>query len=215
MPDQPADRRGAHRFAVVMDAEATDLLTRSTVKLRCSDISISGCYLDFLNPIPDGTDITVKISRDNGVFETPAKVVYNHPGMGLGIRFVASPRHADLLLVTGPVSRHMRVALQRTYEATPEPRLVVAVGNCGCTGGVFGENYASCGRVANVIPVDVAIPGCPPTPTDLLKGILAAVDRRRAGVSGDRLPLTPSPSLEAEGDLGAGNGSQPFPESPA
>jgi len=100
---------------------------------------------------------------------------------GLGIRFVASPRHADLLLVTGPVSRHMRVALQRTYQATPEPRLVVAVGDCGCSGGVFGESYASCGRVANVIPVDVAIPGCPPTPIDLLKGILAAVDRRRAG----------------------------------
>jgi Ni,Fe-hydrogenase III small subunit len=97
---------------------------------------------------------------------------------GLGIRFVASPRHADLLLVTGPVSRHMRVALERTYEAVPEPRLVVAVGDCGCTGGVFGESYASCGRVANVIPVDVAVPGCPPTPIDLLKGILAAVDRR-------------------------------------
>jgi Ni,Fe-hydrogenase III small subunit len=91
---------------------------------------------------------------------------------------VASPRHADLLLVTGPVSRHMRVALLRTYQATPEPRLVVAVGDCGCTGGVFGENYASCGRVANVVPVDVTIPGCPPTPIDLLKGILAAVDRR-------------------------------------
>jgi Ni,Fe-hydrogenase III small subunit len=100
---------------------------------------------------------------------------------GLGIRFVASPRHADMLLVTGPVSRHMRVALQRTYQATPEPRLVVAVGDCGCSGGVFGESYASCGRVANVIPVDVAIPGCPPTPIDLLKGILAAVDRRPDG----------------------------------
>ncbi|HEX4597556.1 MAG TPA: NADH-quinone oxidoreductase subunit B family protein [Burkholderiaceae bacterium] len=97
---------------------------------------------------------------------------------GLGIRFVASPRHADLLLVTGPVSRHMRVALERTYEAMPEPRVVVAVGDCGCTGGVFGEGYASCGRVANVIPVDVAVPGCPPTPVDLLKGILAAVGRR-------------------------------------
>src|SRR5215469_3486107 len=96
---------------------------------------------------------------------------------GLGIRFVASPRHADLLLVTGPVSRHMRVALERTFEAVPEPRLVVAVGDCGCTGGVFGESYASCGRVANVIPVDVAIPGCPPAPVDLLRGILAAVDR--------------------------------------
>jgi Ni,Fe-hydrogenase III small subunit len=96
---------------------------------------------------------------------------------GLGIRFVASPRHADLLLVTGPVARNMEVALRRTWEATPEPRLVVAVGDCGCTGGVFGESYASCGRVANVIPVDVAVPGCPPTPAALMEGILKAVRR--------------------------------------
>ena len=94
---------------------------------------------------------------------------------GLGIRFVASPRHADLLLVTGPVSKHMAIALQRTYDATPEPRLVVAVGDCGCTGGIFGESYASLGRVSNVIPVDVEIPGCPPTPSALLAGILAAI----------------------------------------
>jgi len=98
---------------------------------------------------------------------------------GLGIRFVASPRHADLLLVTGPVSRHMEAALLRTYEATPEPKLVVALGDCGCTGGVFGESYASRGRVSNVIPVDVAIPGCPPTPTRILQGILTAVSSRR------------------------------------
>jgi Ni,Fe-hydrogenase III small subunit len=94
---------------------------------------------------------------------------------GLGIRFVASPRHADLLLVTGPVSKHMAIALQRTYDATPEPKLVVAVGDCGCTGGIFGESYASLGRVANVIPVDVEIRGCPPTPSALLAGILAAI----------------------------------------
>ena len=94
---------------------------------------------------------------------------------GLGIRFVASPRHADLLLVTGPVSRNMELALGRTYEATPAPKLVVAVGDCGCSGGIFGESYASLGRVANVIPVDVEIPGCPPTPTALLQGILAAI----------------------------------------
>jgi Ni,Fe-hydrogenase III small subunit len=94
---------------------------------------------------------------------------------GLGIRFVASPRHADLLLVTGPVSRNMEVALLRTYEATPEPKLVVALGDCGCDGGIFGESYASCGRVANVIPVDVAVPGCPPTPSAIIQGILAAV----------------------------------------
>src|SRR5579872_3354071 len=94
---------------------------------------------------------------------------------GLGIRFVASPRHADLLLVTGPVSKHMEVALKRTYAATPSPKLVVAVGDCGCTGGIFGESYASCGRVSNVIPVDAAIPGCPPSPTQILRGILAAI----------------------------------------
>ena len=79
---------------------------------------------------------------------------------GLGIRFVASPRHADLLLVTGPVSRHMAEALRRTFEATPEPRLVVAVGECGCNGGIFGQSYASCGAVSQVIPVDVFVTGC-------------------------------------------------------
>jgi Ni,Fe-hydrogenase III small subunit len=94
---------------------------------------------------------------------------------GLGIRFVASPRHADMLLVTGPVSKHMAIAVRRAYDATPDPKLVVAVGDCGCTGGIFGESYASLGRVANVIPVDVEIAGCPPPPTALLQGILAAV----------------------------------------
>ncbi len=94
---------------------------------------------------------------------------------GLGIRFVASPRHADMLLVTGPVSRHMAIALKRTYEATPDPKLVVAAGDCACNGGIFGESYATIGRVANLIPVDVEVPGCPPTPTALLQGILAAI----------------------------------------
>jgi Ni,Fe-hydrogenase III small subunit len=96
---------------------------------------------------------------------------------GLGIRFVASPRHADMLLVTGPVSRNMAPALQRTYDATPEPKLVVAVGDCGCDGGIFGESYATCGGVASILPVDVAIPGCPPPPLEVLRGILAAVRR--------------------------------------
>jgi Ni,Fe-hydrogenase III small subunit len=95
---------------------------------------------------------------------------------GLGIRFVASPRHADMLLVTGPVSRNMEIALRRTYDATPEPRFVVAVGDCGCSGGIFGESYASCGRVSNVIPVDVAVPGCPPTPLAIMQGILTAIE---------------------------------------
>lgn len=98
---------------------------------------------------------------------------------GLGIRFVASPRHADLLLVTGPVSRNMAVALQRTYAATPDPKLVVAIGDCGCTGGIFGESYASCGRVSSVVPVDVAVPGCPPTPMAIMQGILTAISCQR------------------------------------
>jgi len=98
---------------------------------------------------------------------------------GLGVRFVASPRHADLLLVTGPVARNMELALKRTYDATPEPKLVVAIGDCGCTGGIFGSSYASAGRVSNVIPVNAAVPGCPPHPNRILAGILTAVTAAR------------------------------------
>jgi Ni,Fe-hydrogenase III small subunit/formate hydrogenlyase subunit 6/NADH:ubiquinone oxidoreductase subunit I len=94
-----------------------------------------------------------------------------------GIHFVASPRHADMLLVTGPVTRNMELALRKTYDAMPGPRLVVAVGACGCSGGVFGRNYATVGGVDKVIPVDVYIPGCPPNPCALLYGILLAIDR--------------------------------------
>ena len=94
-----------------------------------------------------------------------------------GIHFVASPRHADMLLVTGPVTRNMELALRKTYDAMPAPRIVVAVGACGCSGGIFGQNYASLGGVDQVIPVDVYIPGCPPNPHALLHGILLAVGR--------------------------------------
>jgi Ni,Fe-hydrogenase III small subunit/ferredoxin len=94
-----------------------------------------------------------------------------------GIHFVASPRHADMLLVTGPVTRNMELALLKTYRATPDPKLVVAVGACGISGGIFGEHYASLGGVDNVVPVDVYVPGCPPRPEALLHGILLAVGR--------------------------------------
>jgi Ni,Fe-hydrogenase III small subunit/formate hydrogenlyase subunit 6/NADH:ubiquinone oxidoreductase subunit I len=98
-----------------------------------------------------------------------------------GVRFVASPRHADLLLVTGPVTRNMEIALRRTYEATPEPRIVVAVGACGCSGGIFGEGtYASLGGVDRVVPVDVYVPGCPPRPHAILNGLLVAMGLRQA-----------------------------------
>ena len=97
---------------------------------------------------------------------------------GAGIKFVASPRHADLLLVTGPVSANMEEALRRTYDAIPDPKLVIAVGDCGTCGGIFGTSYATRGSVANVIPVSHTIAGCPPTPTAILGGILQAATVR-------------------------------------
>jgi len=93
-----------------------------------------------------------------------------------GLRFVASPRHADVLLVTGPVTKNMREALERTYAATPDPKWVVAVGNCAVDGGIFAGSYAVTGGVGNVVPVDLHIRGCPPNPTELLKGLLALLE---------------------------------------
>ena len=93
-----------------------------------------------------------------------------------GLHFVASPRHADVLMVTGPVTKNMREALERTYAATPGPKWVVAVGNCAVDGGIFAGSYAVTGGVDKVIPVDLHIKGCPPTPTDLLKGLLALLE---------------------------------------
>ncbi|HEX9752627.1 MAG TPA: NADH-quinone oxidoreductase subunit NuoB [Methyloceanibacter sp.] len=93
-----------------------------------------------------------------------------------GLRFVASPRHADVLLVTGPVTKNMREALMRTYAATPDPKWVVAVGNCAVDGGIFAGSYAVTGGVGNVVPVDLHIRGCPPNPTELLKGLLALLE---------------------------------------
>ncbi|MHB1021251.1 MAG: NADH-quinone oxidoreductase subunit B family protein [Acidobacteriaceae bacterium] len=94
---------------------------------------------------------------------------------GTGIKFVASPRHADLLLVTGPVSVNMEEALKRTYDAVPDPKFVVAVGDCGACGGIFATSYASRGGVANLIPVNCTVTGCPPSPTAILQGILQTV----------------------------------------
>ena len=99
-----------------------------------------------------------------------------------GLHFVASPRHADMLLVTGPVTRNMEIALKQTYDATPHPKLVVAVGACGISGGIFGQTFASVGGVDKVVPVDMYIPGCPPRPEALLQGILLAIGQ----ISGKR-----------------------------
>ncbi len=94
-----------------------------------------------------------------------------------GLRFVASPRHADVLLVTGPVTHNMHEALVRTWRATPDPKWVIAAGDCACTGGVFAGSYACIGPVANAIPVDLHIKGCPPTPLQLLEGLLALLEQ--------------------------------------
>jgi Ni,Fe-hydrogenase III small subunit len=97
-----------------------------------------------------------------------------------GMRFVASPRHADVLLVTGPVAHNMKVALERTYAATPDPKYVVAVGDCAAGCGVFSNSYAVVGSVEKVIPVDLHIRGCPPRPIELLKGLVALLDKAAA-----------------------------------
>lgn len=93
-----------------------------------------------------------------------------------GLRFVASPRHADVLLVTGPVSLNMREALIRTWRSTPDPKWVVAAGDCACTGGVFAGSYAVAGRVEDVVPVDLHLPGCPPSPVQFLEGLMALIE---------------------------------------
>src|ERR1700732_1707633 len=97
-----------------------------------------------------------------------------------GLRFVASPRHADVLMVTGPVTKNMREALQRTYDATPDPKWVVAVGDCALDGGIFAASYAVAGGVNAVVPVDLHIRGCPPTPLQLLQGLLALLQQGSA-----------------------------------
>jgi Ni,Fe-hydrogenase III small subunit len=97
-----------------------------------------------------------------------------------GIRFVASPRHADVLMVTGPVTKNMREALERTYHATPNPKWVVAVGDCARDGGCFAGSYAVVGGVSQVVPVDLHIPGCPPSPAKILQGLLSLLDRTAA-----------------------------------
>jgi Ni,Fe-hydrogenase III small subunit len=113
-----------------------------------------------------------------------------------GLKFVASPRHADILMVTGPVTKNMGEALERTYAATPSPKWVVAVGDCAGNGGVFAGSYAVIGGVSAVIPVDLHIPGCPPTPTALLKGLLALIDTALARP----LPGSTRPAAQPEGN---------------
>jgi Ni,Fe-hydrogenase III small subunit/Pyruvate/2-oxoacid:ferredoxin oxidoreductase delta subunit len=177
----PALERGAPALREGTGSEEEGLSSRRGGVLRSDDLETLGSELQ--------TSINKVLGRSLHIREVDAGscngceveiVGLNSPVYDIerfGIHFVASPRHADMLLVTGAVSRNMELALRKTYEATPEPRLVVAVGACGCSGGIFGQNYATVGSVDRVVPVDVYVPGCPPNPYALLHGILTAISR--------------------------------------
>jgi Ni,Fe-hydrogenase III small subunit len=149
-----ADEAGIAELAKTLDRAARRKLGRSLAIREVDAGSCNGCELE--------------IHALNNAFYDLER---------FGLKFVASPRHADVLLVTGPVTKNMREGLLRTYNATPDPKWVVAVGDCAANGGMFAGSYAVEGGVNNVVPVDLHIPGCPPTPTALLKGLIALVER--------------------------------------
>jgi Ni,Fe-hydrogenase III small subunit len=155
--DAPAAREEWRSRAATIHHEILRILGRSLVIRHVDAGSCNGCEIEL---------------------QALGNPYYNIEG--LGIRFAASPRHADMLLVTGPVSRNMERALAIAYQAMPDPKLVVAVGDCGRDGGIFGESYATRGGVAKIIPVDVTVPGCPPPPAAVLQGILTAIATRAA-----------------------------------
>jgi Ni,Fe-hydrogenase III small subunit len=144
----------APKLAAALDARSRKLFGRS-LKLR--QVSAGGC-----NACEADCNVLTTVVFDLGRF---------------GIQFVASPRHADGLLITGPVSRNMELALRKTYEAVPEPRLVIAVGACAISGGPYAGHEETCGGAAGVVPVDVYVPGCPPHPVTILDGLLRALGR--------------------------------------
>jgi Ni,Fe-hydrogenase III small subunit len=152
-PPPPLDDASLRELVARLDSASRRVLGRSLSIRQVDAGSCNGCELE--------------IHALNNLFYDLER---------FGLRFVASPRHADVLLVTGPVTRNMREALERTYNATPDPKWVVAVGDCGFDGGVFGGSYACVGGVSAVIPVDLHIPGCPPNPTALLKGLIALIE---------------------------------------
>lgn len=149
----PPDDASLIALATAIDAAARQRLGRS-LSIRAVDAgSCNGCELELH-------------ALSNAFYDIER----------LGIRFVASPRHADVLFVTGPVTRNMREALERTYNATPNPKWVVAIGGCALDGGCFAGSYGVVGGVSDVVPVDLHIPGCPPPPIDILNGLLALMD---------------------------------------
>ena len=157
-PAPAPDEAGLRELAARVDRAARATLGRSLSIRQVDAGSCNGCELE--------------IHALNNAFYDLER---------LGLRFVASPRHADVLMVTGPVTKSMREALERTYNATPDPKWVVAVGACAADGGVFAGSYAVEGGVKDVIPVDLHIRGCPPSPTELLKGLLALLEHASGG----------------------------------
>ncbi len=159
-PPPSADERSIVELARALDRTSRRRLGRSLSIREVDAGSCNGCELEI---------------------HALSNVFYDLERFGL--RFVASPRHADVLLVTGPVTRNMREALERTYRATPDPKWVVAVGDCAVDGGIFAGSYACIGGVSAVIPVDLHIRGCPPNPTALLKGLIALVDKGASSIA--------------------------------
>ena len=154
---EPAARRGEiERIGERLASEISSIFGRSLAIRQVDAGSCNGCELEIAGLTGPHYDLE-----------------------RFGVHFVASPRHADCLLVTGPVTRNMAEALRRTWQATPDPKFVVAVGDCGRDGGIFRGSYAVVGGVADVVPVDAVIPGCPPSPAALLAGILDAIGRPR------------------------------------
>jgi Ni,Fe-hydrogenase III small subunit len=153
-PPQPPDDAALAELAASVERAARRRLGRSLAIRHVDAGSCNGCELE--------------IHALNNAFYDLER---------FGLRFVASPRHADVLMVTGPVTRNMREALERTYRATPDPKWVVAVGHCAADGGIFAGSYAVVGGVSATVPVDLHIAGCPPTPANLLKGLLALFGR--------------------------------------
>jgi Ni,Fe-hydrogenase III small subunit len=153
-PPPPRDEAAIAELAKKLDRSAKARLGRSLSIRQVDAGSCNGCELEIQ-------------ALSNAFYDLER----------FGLRFVASPRHADVLMVTGPVTKNMREALKRTYEATPEPKWVVAIGSCALNGGVFHNSYAVAGGVADVVPVDLHIDGCPPSPTQILSGMLVLLER--------------------------------------
>lgn len=169
-------------FRILKQSLLTRVVTEDLIPLQDAELEQLGLALRGLIDVRLGRSLAIRHVDAGSCNGCELEIhALNNPCYDIerfGIHFVASPRHADALLVTGPVSRHMENALRRTAAATPAPRFVIAAGACASDGGEFGESYASCGAVENVIPVEVRIPGCPPTPKVLLQGLLAALAGR-------------------------------------